>query len=228
MSTGIHLTCDEVLDEFALISFSTFKQTSDCCGLLLGWTRVLCGQNWWENCKEKNKFHVSSTDKHTLTSQNTEIIKINSSGESFVLYLHGWSNETSPCVKSRRSVTVLLSSFSSLLRRTHSCSLASSSSCSTFPHKHFGFDAYSQLSRRLKKKLLSRLCHKQPVLLCWLELSQARNKCWKMRKKVGRCEMTALKTWYLLLCSRGRNRDCLTELAPQRLHLILLLTMLTT
>lgn len=46
------------------------------------------------------------------------------------------SEQILPCVRSCLSDTVFLSSFSSLLSRTHSCSLASSSSCTSFTHKH--------------------------------------------------------------------------------------------
>lgn len=81
------------------------------------------------------------------------------------------SEQILPCVSSRLSDTVFLSSFSSLLSRTHSCSLASSSSCKSFTHKYtltfkFTFPSCCQPNWPLEKT--------EPEL-----------KRWKMRGKVG-------------------------------------------
>lgn len=131
--TWVSLTCDEVLDEPTFISLPTFQQAGNCRWFQLGWTggHLKGGGGWenWERCSVEYMFQVKM-----VTGSRWSISGDSSNG--CVLWPFRRSEEILLCLKSRLSDTVSLSSFTSLLNRMHSCSLASNSSCKSFICKH--------------------------------------------------------------------------------------------
>lgn len=138
--------------------------------------------------KEYYQWNVNDTERKKQTQQR--MISWHRS-EEFLL-----------CVRSCLSDAVLLSSFSCLRSRTHSCSLASSNSCKCFVYVciniHFRFVTYKGCTKQHKVS--------RPVRLS--------------------CSLRS-PSWYLWLCT-GRARDGLTELLLQRAQLLLLLAALAT
>lgn len=120
---GFWLACSHLSFYTQINQWPSLASVGTDRGSSLGWK--LTGE------LEKRK-HDSSTDTNTLFWKHM-------ANQSFKLRQKLFCNQSEqilPCVRSCLSDTVFLSSFSSLLSRTHSSSLASSSSCKSYTHKH--------------------------------------------------------------------------------------------